>query len=172
MIPLDWIWKLPRPERSGAISVVLHLTLFTALTTGLSGGADCMKLNLLACFSHPEDKAPTVAEIKRDYRYILLAPGGRGEKPCTCHFDLRYFGKEPIHLHSRQEESCDSEHYTSQEWTEPMLTPPDSTTINWSGILAVLPSGVIYRMNHGEGEFRLHCDEPTVSRGREGVGEQ
>lgn len=151
---------IPRPERSGWKAVLLGVLFlvwfFSPIGVGGGDGSVCgITPWLKRC--QKEDES---GERRYRVNYILMSPNGRGKKPCTCHLDVRFFGKPIEHLHSLSEESCDSDHYVSQEWIEPREIKPLNKEIilNSYGFLIETKDG-IRTINRGDGEYRLHCDD-------------
>ena len=163
--------SIPRPERSGCVSVLVFFSLVSSLwMTGTGSSVEC-GMWPWACLNQMSEQQPKTKE--RRITWVTFGPGGSDNAPCTCHLDLRYFGKPIQHIHFRSEETCDSEHYLSQTWIEPPSVPPpsyefDGSKMTYIGILVTTEAGTHYEMNHGEGEFRLHCENgKTAPLGRD-----
>ncbi len=79
----------------------------------------------------------------------------RGFKdPGPCHLDFRYFGKPIQHLDVPLKLSGD----ISEDWQQPLeVTCPKEATC--MGVVTTDTHGKKLRMDRGEGEFRLHCEQ-------------
>ena len=99
--------KIPRPERSGLISIITMFLLFGSV--GVGGGEDPD----LRCFLHPSKCVNEAADSdSHRHRLIFLYPGGRGPAVCTCHEDYRRVGageKEILHLRTSLANACDND---------------------------------------------------------------
>lgn len=85
------LMRIPRPERSGVLSIVLHYALvFMLLTAGAVVDPN------IRCWINPNpckpkgEKEPEAAH----WDYIFLYPGGHGKKPCGCHIQYKALEKD------------------------------------------------------------------------------
>src|SRR5665213_3733662 len=91
--------NLPRPERSGLLSVGIGICVFISLITAVP----------YADIDWFRDCPIPVAATPHRTTWITFYPGEiKGKKPCTCHPDARYVGGKTQHFHETTEESCDS----------------------------------------------------------------
>lgn len=172
--------KIPRPERSGLISILSFYILTTSYFDVVGPKGDTFNLGCYfvpgLCWDWQETHQEQQVRTRRQWKYTLITfyPNAyrKGPKPCTCHVDLGYFGKPILHLHSIQEESCDNDGTT---WPRIWTAPPSSVWSNGQAIkvqivvfvdssgsaipaLKNVESFTFYRMRAGEGEYRHHCE--------------
>jgi len=122
---LNWIERLPIPERSGAKGAVLALfALWSIVTFGGGVGGDAW------CGMHPWSRLCGVqAQASnmgmRRWKVIWRIPGkGKGPKQCTCHLDETGGGYKPgaINHELWSGVSCSTKvDYPVNEWQK--LTP-------------------------------------------------
>jgi hypothetical protein len=131
--PVLDIRKIPRPERTGILAVLLTYSAlciyFDAANlkymTGEGFSFYCYLFPWACGGPPPED---SWREIKKHYHSVLLVnvPGKSTKTICTCHFDLHLSGKPVSHYHfSQEEQACDSDwdYAEPREWTP---APPNS----------------------------------------------
>jgi hypothetical protein len=123
--PLLDIRKIPRPDRSGVLAVLL---VYAALTTYF----DVVNLKYATagfpsvyCYLFPwgcggPPPEDSWHEIRKHYHVVLLSPFPSKAKKaiCTCHVDTQYKGMISHH-HLEEELTCDSDrsYYTEpREW--------------------------------------------------------
>jgi hypothetical protein len=143
--------KIPRPERSGTLSVVISLVLlFTSLSpVGIETGKFtwCKVLGLFSLPCPASDQAGDDSKYRPiAYVYFGPEPGHGGKRPCSCHIDFRSKNGPIEHWHSKIELTCD----TYPEWSSPAdgLTWTNETYIGRDGSLVPDLS-----------EVRWHCTE-------------
>jgi hypothetical protein len=152
--------KIPRPERSGLLSMGMCLAIaFSLLTSTSVNEID------LSCILRPA-KCVTRVDIsaeRKPQRWITFSPvAENGKRACTCHSDIQYYGKPIQHLHYSNEESCESPDLWNRanEWIpalpSPIPLPPD---VNYIAIVVTGDEGQQYEINVGQGQYRYHCTD-------------
>lgn len=165
-LTFDWR-KIPRPERSGYLSVLL---VYAALcfygemngNYGLGGFSVICHLFPWECMKekeYPPEPPPKKWEVTR----ITFGLVPSKKKICSCHVDLHYFGQPIHHFHEDQEQTCESEYSFPREWTAPPTPshPSGEIATTYIGIMIMTKEIGGYReydMNYGQGEFRFHCE--------------
>lgn len=172
---------LPRPERSGLLSMLAAYVLLVAYGNVVNGGPirpfeehwSDLLCYVFPCsfFSHPpQPPMEHDPQPKKHYRVVPLffGSGVKGTKPiCACHADIHYFGKPVMHLHFFGETTCDSDYPDGKDrqWTTPKPMPWQDTKYVPSGSVTFTltvrnPQNTAdqnYMMREGEGEYRFHC---------------
>jgi len=158
--------NLPRPERSGLLSVGIGICVFISLITAVP----------YADIDWFRDCPIPVAATPHRTTWITFYPGEiKGKKPCTCHPDARYVGGKTQHFHETTEESCDSAPSAEREWLDVTLYTsgnyPDPSQFFTSGDLGLdtEPQSIVTDGNiiQGKpGQIRLHCDNDAPSHPR------
>jgi hypothetical protein len=168
--------RVPRPERSGLISILATYLLLAAISDiQLASYPEEFKKSLhgwmaIACYLVPcsvlpgfyekQEEEQVVERKPQHIRYVPLIFGnGTGGKPiCACHVDFHYWGKPVMHLHFKNETTCDSD-IPSASWRvwRSDLRPSDSTTTYSAVVIEPGDTEPRYEMKSGEGEFRFHC---------------
>lgn len=153
---------LPRPERSGFLGVLVALSCLFGIIAP-SGIADDICIFMPGRCTEVRPEQPK----RGHYRSIIFDPNGHGKnKECTCHIDIRLFGKPEEHIHTYSELTCDSEFTTPREWTIPPVPPPcpDNTSCVSDAInfmFSAREGGWTMRsLRPSEGEYRWHCALP------------
>lgn len=148
------IHKMPRPERSGIIAVlIMYLTLTgfgDILNAGNMDATD--SIWALICYAAPCSllflPQPKQVEIKESHPFIYVEffPGitGSGQKVCTCHLDWKTNG---VIEHDRMPEEL-----TCESFMEHFAGPYQDT--DWT----LLPFGR-HGDNSGLDYFRHHCGD-------------
>jgi hypothetical protein len=167
------LMKIPRPERSGWISVLC----FCIVVQGIGGVA--LEDPDFRCWLHPDScqETETNFEIENNYHIVYLDPHGKGKsKECLCHVDFLFNGKPVQHVYPAYEETCDSTHWLPDTWTtvEQMEAEDQAKHPEWKekwpiAYMQVSVTTEYDPSNHrfssvsmkmGEGKLRRHCESP------------
>jgi hypothetical protein len=155
--------KIPRPQRSGLISVMLHLIFVAGLFTA-SSVAD---INFRCLFNPSCTSGAYTSQYTEHHRKIMLVFPGKGKGPkrkeCTCHLDWHFYGGTIIHEDTLLEgyvELCDDGNSTQighwpREWTRIIYKKGD-----WSIIIGYNEEDKISKENPlkpNEAEVRMFC---------------
>lgn len=94
LISIDEILgKIPRPERSGWMSVILSLIIIYTLATTAPPGSSLYSLFcafLIGCPVGQESRKETNADVYQNYHWINVAESLPTKKGCGCHIDYQY----------------------------------------------------------------------------------
>lgn len=168
------VHSIPRPERSGFISMIVMYVLLT-------GAGDVINAPYMSAVEHWTDllcyvlpcslfsfprkpDPPQELEAQKKYRVMpLLFGGGKPGKPiCACHFDVRV-GVMVSHVHFSGENTCDSAYPSSDDriWKHPFGyrfgTNGELERVPLEAVTFVAPDRKITLKK--EDEFRFHCTE-------------
>lgn len=153
--------KIPRPERSGVISMIV----FYVLATGLGDIANARFMRaatswsdllcwVLPCslLSFPRDKQPKEEQKPEHFEVTPLVFGkGAGKPICACHVDIEE-KKHLTHIHWQQEPTCDSNFPSPWERKGWFVADKDGEVI-----VDIPPAYPAARVT--EGRVRWHCTE-------------
>jgi hypothetical protein len=81
--------KIPRPERSGFVSIAFWLIMILTLAMPVGYGEESLFCTLFWCFGN-NVHAETNEEVKRDYNWIHISPFPGGKHICGCHTDVQF----------------------------------------------------------------------------------
>lgn len=172
MIYID-LMKIPRPERSGYIAILVSYTLlwlcgYHLMPHNFSDNPKDFSVKCwIAPWACPKEAEPqtTRAELERHYRIVMLSPSGNGKKPCTCHIDLHRIGEPILHLHSRREVTCDSDtDFTPRDWKTIYSYCLNAGKLSDIGaacndsLTVMLEDGRSFKVLSGKAEYRYHCE--------------
>jgi hypothetical protein len=156
MIVFD-LTNLPRPERSGWYGVVLAIGLLyfavTPLPDGSQGSFECTVMPWRCASPQRAESHP-----KYNYHTVMFSPFGTGKQTvCSCHPDVRPWGRKIEHFRMREEPTCDSNGTEPREWTAaPKSLCPDGSAC---GTLTVVQDGNPVEFSGNFGEYRWHCTD-------------
>lgn len=112
-----WFMRIPRPQRSGWLSIVIQLALVMAVLAPPA----LMNTDSWWCVIHPSKCSYQQVEDDhaKDYKVVYLSPFGRGGKTCVCHVDEVYDERFLLILNLYPAPTCDSPAmWWPREWNE------------------------------------------------------
>jgi hypothetical protein len=173
--------RIPRPERSGCISVLCSFMLVIAFTVQIGGGngGDTYSLRqllksivcLIAPWTCPVQANEEQEEVK-EHKFILLYPG-IGKEGCSCHYEMKIYGL-PLRIYDKEpwpQVSCDSDdmidlYYDLYEG--PIKSAPpryfSHITVDGESVYGMLEENHTGELKPGEAMVYWKCENPKEVR--------
>jgi hypothetical protein len=165
----DILAKIPRPQRSGWLSIILCVSIVLGMVEPVGGEGGFS----LACALVPW--LCPVQYTYKDYKWktpqlVTFFPSGKsgGRRPCTCHLDYMVSGKLVQHLHDTQEETCESYHGGNTYWNDVTETWTSGAEYKLEHFPTYVGTDIYYEpwnrkelVIKPEDKFRIHCEDGT-----------
>jgi hypothetical protein len=152
--------KLPRPERSGTIAIVVVYLLLTGVSDILAApfsqsgesfwGFLCYVIPCSVLW--PPHQKLVEKESEKRYKTVMVYLGKGAGKPstvCSCHIDVHFYGQKIQHTFAHILPTCDNDWAEPRTWVQPNY---------WKGnAITVIADATEIRIEQGKGETRWHC---------------
>lgn len=151
---LNWIDRLPRPERNGAKGVILMVHLFLSVLYAPLMGVDWPQ------WLRDHNPIPQAEEAQRDYRHIMLVYGHHPGHGCACRMEYQLKDTAPQYGLDTQ--------YTCGGLDDNVWHPTEADIQNFKVVQHELNN--MYGITKGETIFVQICDTQYSCRSY-GVGQ-